>query len=101
MKFSQIADHYFTRDFTPPRHGHPSGGNQSAKVHALVDGRSRNRVEVLELLDTAHRLPAAIPLILDNHWARISAEARAWVSGEPAGHFEFAFSPSLAHRYPS
>ncbi|CDM62506.1 hypothetical protein LPU83_pLPU83d_1136 (plasmid) [Rhizobium favelukesii] len=35
----------------------------------------------------------AIKLILDNHSAHISKETRAWLDKQPAGRFEFTFTP--------
>jgi transposase len=35
----------------------------------------------------------AIKLILDNHSAHISRETRAWLATQPAGGFEFTFTP--------
>ena len=35
----------------------------------------------------------AIKLILDNHSAHISKETRAWLADQPAGRFEFVFTP--------
>src|ERR1700731_1021960 len=36
---------------------------------------------------------AAIKLILDNHSAHISKETNAWLADQPAGRFEFTFTP--------
>jgi transposase len=33
-------------------------------------------------------------LILDNHSAHISRETRAWLAEQPAGRFEFTFTPT-------
>ena len=35
----------------------------------------------------------AIHLILDNHSAHVSRETRAWLAEQPAGRFEFTFTP--------
>ena len=35
----------------------------------------------------------AIKLILDNHSAHISKETKAWLANQPAGRFEFTFTP--------
>ena len=35
----------------------------------------------------------AIKLILDNHSAHISKETKAWLAQQPAGRFEFTFTP--------
>jgi transposase len=32
-------------------------------------------------------------LILDNHSAHISRETKAWLAAQPAGRFEFTFTP--------
>jgi hypothetical protein len=40
------------------------------------------------------RSGAAIKLILDNHSAHISKETRAWLADQPAGRFEFVFTPT-------
>jgi transposase len=32
-------------------------------------------------------------LILDNHSAHVSRETRAWLAEQPAGRFEFTFTP--------
>jgi hypothetical protein len=32
-------------------------------------------------------------LILDNHSAHISKETKAWLADQPAGRFEFTFTP--------
>jgi transposase len=67
----------------------------TGKVHALVKDRHRSRefVEFLELLDAAYSPHTAIKLILDNHSAHISKETRAWLADQPAGRFEFTFTP--------
>jgi transposase len=75
------------------------GGTQlsllTGKVHALVRDRHRSRefIEFLKLLDTAYPTHTAIKLILDNHSAHISKETRAWLADQPAGCFEFTFTP--------
>jgi transposase len=33
-------------------------------------------------------------LILDNHSAHISKETKAWLAQQPAGRFEFTFTPT-------
>jgi DDE superfamily endonuclease len=65
------------------------------KVHALVKDRHRSRefIEFLKLLDDAYPAHTAIKLILDNHSAHISKETRAWLADQPAGRFEFTFTP--------
>src|ERR1700752_5547635 len=67
----------------------------TGKVHALVKDRHRSRefVEFLTLLDAAYSPDTAIHLILDNHSAHISKETRAWIAAQPAGRFEFTFTP--------
>src|SRR4249919_2282018 len=67
----------------------------SGQVHALVKDRHRSRefIEFLKLLDRAYPADTAIHLILDNHSAHISRETRAWLAEQPAGRFEFTFTP--------
>ena len=67
----------------------------TGQVHALVTDRHRSRdfIEFLELLDVAYPSHTAIKLILDNHSAHISKETRAWLAKQPAGRFEFTFTP--------
>src|ERR1700676_5150663 len=67
----------------------------SGKVHALVKDRHRSRefIEFLKLLDAAYPTHTAIKLILDNHAAHISKETKAWLADQPAGRFEFTFTP--------
>jgi transposase len=67
----------------------------TGKVHALVRDRHRSRefVEILELLDAAYPSDTAIKLILDNHSAHISKETKAWLASQPEGRFEFTFTP--------
>ena len=64
-------------------------------VHALVKDRHRSRefIEFLKLLDAAYPSHTAIKLILDNHSAHISKETKAWLAEQPAGRFEFTFTP--------
>src|ERR1700761_803384 len=64
-------------------------------VHALVKDRHRSRefIEFLTLLDAAYPAHTAIKLILDNHSAHISKEIKAWLAEQPAGRFEFTFTP--------
>jgi len=89
----------FTRDFEYKRHGTVTlmAGIDllTGKVHALVKDRHRSRefVEFLQLLDKAYPASTAIHLILDNHSAHISKETRAWLAEQPAGRFEFTFTP--------
>jgi transposase len=67
----------------------------TGKVHALVKDRHRSRefIEFLKLLDAAYPARTAIKLILDNHSAHISRETRTWLAAQPAGRFEFTFTP--------
>src|SRR5882724_8390654 len=87
------------RDYEYKRHGTLSllAGIDllTGKVHALVRDRHRSRefVEFLKLLDAAYPASTAIKLILDNHSAHISRETRAWLDAQPAGRFEFTFTP--------
>jgi transposase len=89
----------FARDHEYKRHGTVSllAGIDllTGKVHALVKDRHRSRefIEFLELLDAAYPPHTEIKLILDNHSAHISKETRAWLADQPAGRFEFTFTP--------
>jgi transposase len=89
----------FARDHEYKRHGTVSllAGIDllTGKVHALVKDRHRSRefIEFLKLLDAAYPTRTAIHLILDNHSAHISKETRAWLADQPAGRFEFTFTP--------
>jgi len=89
----------FARDHEYKRHGTLSllAGIDllTGKVHALVRDRHRSRefVEFLKLLDTAYPPKTAIKLIVDNHSAHISKETNAWLAAQPAGRFEFTFTP--------
>jgi len=67
----------------------------TGQVHALVRDRHRSRefIEFLKLLDAAYPAHTAIKLILDNHSAHISKETRTWLAAQPAGRFEFTFTP--------
>src|SRR5271156_2220647 len=42
---------------------------------------------------SAYPAHTAIKLILDNHSAHISKETKAWLAEQPAGRFEFTFTP--------
>jgi transposase len=87
------------RDYEYERHGTLSllAGIDliTGKVHALIKDRHRSRefVEFLKLLDAAYPAHTAIKLILDNHSAHISKETKAWLAAQPAGRFEFTFTP--------
>jgi transposase len=89
----------FTRDFEYKRHGTVSllAGIDliTGEVHALVRDRHRSRefIEFLKLIDAAYPSHTAIRLILDNHSAHISKETNAWLADQPAGRFEFTFTP--------
>jgi hypothetical protein len=89
----------FGRDHEYKRHGTVSllAGIDllTGKVHALVKDRHRSRefVEFLKLLHKAYPTHTAIKLILDNHSAHISKETKAWLAEQPAGRFEFTFTP--------
>ena len=90
----------FARDHEYKRHGAVSllAGIDllTGKVHALVKDRHRSRefIEFLKLVDAAYPADTAIHLILDNHSAHISRETRAWLAEQPAGRFEFTFTPT-------
>jgi transposase len=89
----------FARDHEYKRHGTLSllAGIDllTGKVHALVRDRHRSRefIEFLKLLDAAYPDRTAIKLILDNHSAHISRETKTWLAAQPAGRFEFTFTP--------
>jgi transposase len=89
----------FARDYEYKRHGTLSllAGIDllTGKVHALVKDRHRSRefVEFLKLLDAAYPAHTAIKLVLDNHSAHISKETKTWLAAQPAGRFEFTFTP--------
>jgi transposase len=89
----------FARDHEYKRHGTVSllAGIDllTGKVHALVKDRHRSRefIEFLKLVDAAYPINTAIKLILDNHSAHISKETKAWLAAQPAGRFEFTFTP--------
>ena len=67
----------------------------SGKVHALVRDRHRSRefVELLQMLDAAYPPQTAIKLIFDNHSAHVSKETMTWLANKPAGRFQFTFTP--------
>ena len=75
----------------------------TGQVHALVRDRHRSRefIEFLKLLDAAYPAHTAIKLILDNHSAHISKETRTWLAEQPAGRFEFTFTPKHGSSFPS
>jgi transposase len=90
----------FARDHEYKRHGTVSllAGIDlvTGKAHALVKDRHRSRefIEFLKLLDAAYPAHTAIKLILDNHSAHISKETKTWLAEQPAGRFEFTFTPT-------
>ena len=55
--------------------------------------KSREFIEFLKLLDAAYPAHTPIKLVLDNHSAHISKETKAWLAEQPAGRFEFTFTP--------
>ena len=67
----------------------------TGQVHALVRDRHRSRefIEFLQVVDAAYPPHTAIKVILDNHSAHISKETNAWLAKQPAGRFEFSFTP--------
>jgi transposase len=89
----------FLRDHEYKRHGTLSllAGIDllTGKVHALVKERHRSRefIEFLKLLNAAYPADTAVKLILDNHSAHLSRETQAWLAAQPAGRFEFTFTP--------
>jgi transposase len=89
----------FARDYEYKRHGTVSllAGIDliTGTIHAVVKDRHRSRefIEFLKLLDAAYPAHTAIKLILDNHSAHISKETKAWLANQPAGRFEFTFTP--------
>ena len=89
----------FGRDHEYKRHGTVSllaGINLlTGQVHALVRDRHRSRefIEFLQVVDAAYPPHTAIKVILDNHSAHISKETNAWLAKQPAGRFEFTFTP--------
>jgi transposase len=89
----------FARDHEYKRHGTVSllAGIDllTGQVHALVRDRHRSRefIEFLQLLDAAYPVDTTIKVILDNHSAHISKETKAWLAKQPAGRFEFTFTP--------
>jgi len=89
----------FARDHEYKRHGTVSllAGIDllTGQVHALVKDRHRSRefIEFLKLIDAAYPSHTAIKLILDNHSAHISKETKAWLAEQPAGRFQFTFTP--------
>jgi transposase len=90
----------FARDHEYKRHGTVSllAGIDllTGQVHALVRDRHRSRefIEFLQFLDATYPAHTAIKLILDNHSAHISKETKAWLANQPAGRFEFTFTPT-------
>jgi transposase len=68
----------------------------TGQVHALVRDRHRSCefIEFLKLADAAYPTHTAIKVILDNHSAHISKETKAWLASQPAGRFQFIFTPT-------
>jgi transposase len=89
----------FGRDHEYKRHGTVSllAGIDllTGQVHALVRDRHRSRefIEFLQVVDASYPPHTAIKVILDNHSAHISKETNAWLAKQPAGCFEFTFTP--------
>src|SRR5450432_3743592 len=98
----------FAREHEYQRHGTVSllAGIDliTGKVHALVKDRHRSRefIEFLKLLDGDYPTHTAIKVILDNsrrlrsnrpHSTHISKETKVWLADQPAGRFEFTFTP--------
>ena len=54
---------------------------------------SREFIDLLKILDAADPAHTAIHLILDNHSAHVSRQTQAWLAQQPAGRFEFTFTP--------
>ncbi len=94
----------FARDHEYVRHGTLSllAGIDlvSGKVHGLVTERHRSRefIAFLKRIDAAYPCSTAIKLILDNHSAHTSKETKAWLAEQPAGRFEFVFTPKHGSR---
>ena len=72
----------------PPKPGkHPT----FARDHEYT---RRGTVSLLAGIDLlTGRVHALVKLILDNHSAHISKETKAWLASQPAGRFEFVFTP--------
>ena len=89
----------FARDHEYKRHGTLSllAGIDllTGKVHALVRDRHRSRefIEILKLLDARYPPHTTLKVLLDNHSAHISKETRTWLAAQPAGRFQFTFTP--------
>lgn len=94
----------FARDHEYKRHGTVSllAGIDllTGQVHALVRDRHRSCefIEFLKLVDAAYPAHTAIKLILDNHSAHISKETKRWLADQPAGRFDFTFTPKPSRR---
>ncbi len=67
----------------------------SGRVHGLVRNRHRSRefIEMLQLLDSFYPKEMKIRIILDNHSAHISKETRRYLATNP-NRFEFVFTPT-------
>jgi hypothetical protein len=68
------------------------GRTLTGKVHALIRDRHRSR-EFIE--SSSLSTPLSDPNRLDNHSAHISKETKAWLADQPAGRFEFSFTPMI------
>ena len=75
------------------KHSRRSHPRRPRGKRARGGGCSREFIEFVKLLDAAYPTQTAIKLILDNHSARISKETKAWLADQPAGRFEFIFTP--------
>ncbi len=66
----------------------------NGKIHALVVDRHRSRefLRFLKTIDRNYKKKSKIRIILDNHSAHISKEARAYLLRVP-NRFEFIFTP--------
>ena len=67
----------------------------SGKVTETVSDthNSADFIAFLQKLDSAYPEHHQIRLVLDNHSAHISKETKAWLAAQPAGRFEFTFTP--------
>lgn len=88
----------FVRDYEYKRHGTVSllAGIDllNGQVHGIVADRHRSRefVQFLKMLDSTYSKDITIRIILDNHSAHISKEARKYLSTVP-NRFDFVFTP--------
>jgi hypothetical protein len=64
------------------------------RIDVFLDMDSgKNYFWVEHSAELAYPTRTAIKLILDNHSAHISKETKAWLAYQPAGRFEFTFTP--------